>query len=219
MDILDNLQKAFLKEFSKTALAKDFFLTGGTALSAFYLKHRHSEDLDFFTTAHVNLNHVPPILNNIASKMGASIEFKRLLGTFLECFVTKGGGKSAKMDFAIDTPFRLQGLVLNKEYNILIDDELDIACNKVSALFDRAEAKDFVDVFFLGKEFMPFEELIEKAREKHVGIDNYWLAQALFRVHTIEKLPRMIKSIDIPTLVTFFDAKAKSLMDKIKPEE
>ena len=26
-----------------------FYLTGGTALSRFYLNHRYSEDLDFFT--------------------------------------------------------------------------------------------------------------------------------------------------------------------------
>ena len=30
----------------------DFYLTGGTVLSRCYLKHRHSDDLDFFVNDH-----------------------------------------------------------------------------------------------------------------------------------------------------------------------
>jgi Nucleotidyl transferase AbiEii toxin, Type IV TA system len=45
--ILTPLQNSFLAEFFH--LAQDFYLTGGTALSAFYLRHRYSVDLDLFT--------------------------------------------------------------------------------------------------------------------------------------------------------------------------
>ncbi len=34
------------------ASGAEFYLTGGTALSRFYLQHRYSEDLDFFLNAH-----------------------------------------------------------------------------------------------------------------------------------------------------------------------
>lgn len=46
--ILTPAQVAFLKAFAKSDLARTFRFTGGTALSAFYLAHRLSEDLDFF---------------------------------------------------------------------------------------------------------------------------------------------------------------------------
>ncbi|MBI2352172.1 MAG: nucleotidyl transferase AbiEii/AbiGii toxin family protein [Deltaproteobacteria bacterium] len=46
-DILSPLQWEFLSLFFQGA--PPFFLTGGTALSAFYLQHRYSEDLDLFT--------------------------------------------------------------------------------------------------------------------------------------------------------------------------
>ena len=46
-DILSALQWDFLSFFFQGA--PPFFLTGGTALSAFYLQHRYSEDLDLFT--------------------------------------------------------------------------------------------------------------------------------------------------------------------------
>jgi hypothetical protein len=58
----------------------------------------------------------------------------------------------------------------------------DSAYNKLSALFDRAEPKDFVDVYFICQEVMPFARLIGLARQKHVGIDDYWLAVALRRI-------------------------------------
>lgn len=94
----------------------------------------------------------------------------------------------------------------------------DIACNKLSALFDRAEPKDFVDVFFICQEVMPFDELVEKDREKHPGMDDYWLAVALQRVEQIELLPRMVKAVDIDEMKRFFLGQATKLMEKIDPE-
>lgn len=44
-----DLQKRILHRFSELPDKEAFYLTGGTALSAFYLKHRKSNDLDFFT--------------------------------------------------------------------------------------------------------------------------------------------------------------------------
>ena len=44
------LQQQIFDEFSKNHnLVKQFYFTGGTALSAVYLHHRESEDLDFFS--------------------------------------------------------------------------------------------------------------------------------------------------------------------------
>ena len=49
METLTNLQNKILILFSKLKDKNAFYLTGGTALSAFLLKHRKSNDLDFFT--------------------------------------------------------------------------------------------------------------------------------------------------------------------------
>src|SRR3989338_10233493 len=44
------LQQQIFDEFSKNSkLSKQFYFTGGTALSAVYLHYRESEDLDFFS--------------------------------------------------------------------------------------------------------------------------------------------------------------------------
>lgn len=45
--ILTPLQKQFISLFAQNRyLADRFYLTGGTALSAYYLGHRYSEDTD-----------------------------------------------------------------------------------------------------------------------------------------------------------------------------
>jgi hypothetical protein len=51
MEILTEGQKAVIRPIARSLLRQEFFLTGGTALSAFYLQHRYSDDLDFFTCA------------------------------------------------------------------------------------------------------------------------------------------------------------------------
>ena len=49
MEIITPLQKEILKIFPEIEDSNAFYLTGGTALAAFYLTHRKSNDLDFFT--------------------------------------------------------------------------------------------------------------------------------------------------------------------------
>ncbi|MEO0122442.1 MAG: nucleotidyl transferase AbiEii/AbiGii toxin family protein [candidate division WOR-3 bacterium] len=65
MEILTPLQQDFIRAFSKTKLVENFFLTGGTALSAFYLFHRYSEDMDFFTEIEGEVIKVVPILKKL----------------------------------------------------------------------------------------------------------------------------------------------------------
>lgn len=50
MQIINEVQETVLKNFSEIQDSQQFYLTGGTALSYFYLRHRQSNDLDFFTT-------------------------------------------------------------------------------------------------------------------------------------------------------------------------
>lgn len=48
--ILTKKQKDILDEISRyKEISQRFYFTGGTALSEIFLKHRYSDDLDFFT--------------------------------------------------------------------------------------------------------------------------------------------------------------------------
>lgn len=214
MDLLTPLQRKLLHEIGKTPLRDDFFLTGGTALAALYLHHRYSVDLDLFTENPAAVVQVPPTMKGIANRLGLEITFTRTLGTFLEVFLTSPDGERVEFDFAQDSPYRLEPIRLDPELDLWVDNPTDIACNKLSALFDRAEPKDFVDVFFVAQEILPFDRLVALARRKHVGMDDYWLAMALAQVEQVEVLPRMVKPLAVDELKVFFMARAKELMDQ-----
>lgn len=77
MRIFTNLQEEIIKQISQTALKDSFFLTGGTALSIFYLEHRYSEDLDFFTEIPGAVGSILPILEDIGKKINVSIQARR----------------------------------------------------------------------------------------------------------------------------------------------
>jgi predicted nucleotidyltransferase component of viral defense system len=218
MDLLTPLQRKLLHEIGKTPLRDDFFLTGGTALAALYLHHRYSLDLALFTENPTAIVHVPPIMEEIASRLGLEITFTRTLGTFLEAFVMSPDGERVEFDFAQDSPYRLEPTRLDPELDLWVDNPTDIACNKLSALFDRAEPKDFVDIYFVVQEIYPFDHLVALARRKHVGMDDYWLAMALAQVERVEVLPRMVKSVSVDELKVFFMARAKELMDQASAE-
>ncbi|MCD5390931.1 hypothetical protein LR007_03610 [candidate division NPL-UPA2 bacterium] len=75
--------------------------------------------------------------------------------------------------------------------------------------------KDFVDVYFIDKEVIKFDDLYSKTQKKHVGIDDYWLCQALRYINEISVLPKMIKPITVEELRDFFNQKLQRLMAKM----
>ncbi len=212
MAILTPLQKNLLKQFALSSLNEIFFLTGGTALSAFFLQHRYSEDLDFFTDQPDQVPQVLPVFTKIAEQIGVTIEIRRQFKTFLEVFLHGSAGEIIKCDFAQDSPYRLQPKTRADEFGIYLDSALDISCNKLSALFDRSEAKDFVDIFFIDRELFSFTEVLNHAKKKHIGLDDYWLAVSLLKVEELGPLPRMVKPVSIDELKNFYLTQAKILM-------
>ena len=215
MEILTPFQQQLLKAIGQTEIAENFYLTGGTALAAFFLHHRFSEDLDFFSPDPNAVRLMQAPLRDVAGRLDATLEFSRTFNTFVECFVTSPDGERVKLDFAQDTPYRLSPTTFDARYGLQIDSAIDIASNKLAALFGRAAAKDFVDVFFIHHEMLAFPELLRQAREKHVGMDDYWLSISLRRVTTIDFLPRMIKPLELATLHEFFLGLADELMANV----
>ena len=188
-------------------------MTGGTALSQFYLQHRYSEDLDFFTNQQGIIRNAIREFESALINKRIRFRITRSFDAFAEC-LAEFQDEVVKIDFAYDSPYRLQEIVYQPEFGVFSDNFIDIACNKLSALFDRFESKDFVDIYFIHKEKMPLDELIPLARQKHIELDEYWLARAMFSVQDIVFLPRMIKSVSIPELQEFFLQYARKLVEE-----
>jgi hypothetical protein len=61
--------------------------------------------------------------------------------------------------------------------------------------------------------------LLPQARQKHVGMDDYWLAIALQRVRHVKVLPRMIKPLTLADLQNYFLELSDSLMSDMSESD
>lgn len=219
MGILTALQEELLQIFAQTEESNLFYLTGGTALAAHYLKHRYSRDLDLFTKEEEVIGYMGDRIQNNLKAKSFQTKTIRKLKSFYEILVTKAD-LVCPVHLALDSPFRFEE---PKEslWGVRIDTLVDIATNKLLTLFARVEPRDFVDVFFLVKEVFSLNELIEKSKQKDSGFDEYYLAIAFHQAKElpddISKLPvEMIKPLDVKEMKGYFIKQAIALIDKAK---
>lgn len=192
------------------AITSWFYFTGGTALSQFYLHHRYSEDLDFFSQTEFNYLITDTFIKKIAKDLKAKVEKKSILGHAIYTlnFTDK---PSLKIDFVYQ-PFKQ--LEIGKKYhNLNIASLWDIIVDKLYTIFHRARARDFVDLYFGIKEVdCSFEQLIKAMQEKYeVDFDAISLLSRLPIVKDVKDYPKMTAPFDPKKMEEFFLKQVKSL--------
>jgi len=121
-----------------------FYLTGGTALSRCYLHHRYSDDLDFFVNDSPTFQEDVLRLQKILSDH-FSIEVQRSSERFRRFFLYEGE-VTLKIEYISDVPFHY-GDIQSSNIFPRVDNLLNILSNKITAILDRNEPKDFADIF------------------------------------------------------------------------
>jgi predicted nucleotidyltransferase component of viral defense system len=196
--------------------AHRFYLAGGTALAEFYLKHRISEDLDFFTEKQeINPN---PIMQFFKSHWKdlelKKIETKRVLGLY-NFFLHFQDESILKVDFNY-YPFPIieKGV---KFKNLEIESIYDIAVDKVHTIVLKPRARDFIDIYFIIKDKKyKFEELLMQAKAKFDwDISLIELGARFIEGAKLTDYPRMLKKINHQEWQNFFLSEAKKLKDQI----
>ncbi|MFA6350518.1 MAG: nucleotidyl transferase AbiEii/AbiGii toxin family protein [Candidatus Omnitrophota bacterium] len=175
--IIEIRDKALKKLANKLG---DFYLAGGTALSLFYFQHRESYDLDFFTKDFSRVK-IEEIMSGLSKDMGLAIELtdeqnKQGFAKIMVYALKIDENSSLKIDFVEDVYKLLKPL---KEINgISILGIEDIYLRKIltasgsivtvdsigrgSFVGGRREAKDFFDLYFLSKTFMPLSSFVNQ---------------------------------------------------------
>jgi len=218
--ILTPLQKESLNIFFSLPETNNFYLTGGTALAAFYLQHRLSEDLDIFTREERLIRYVGDQFIEKLKEASLQVETVRRFLSFLELIIKKES-ESVRVHLAIDSPFRFKRTI-RTDAGVEVDSLIDIATNKLLALFGRFEPRDFIDVFFVVKEkHLDLDTLISKSKEKDPGLDEYYLAIAFEKADelpdSVERMPvNMLKPLDMRELKSFFSEYAVQLVKKAR---
>lgn len=146
-----------LQKLSKVVLLQNFYLTGGTGLSL-QIGHRESQDLDFFSK---EIFH-PEKLQSKLEKLGDLKSVELDSGT-LNCFLDE-----VKLQF-LHYPYPLLEEKITWD-NIQISSKLDIACTKLITVSARGSKKDFIDIYFLLKDYT-LQNLFEKLALKYVNSD------------------------------------------------
>lgn len=195
--ILSDFQKAFLRLFASLPDQERFYLTGGTALSEYYLGHRLSYDLDLFTSEADLIVPFSYRVEQAVQSANMEITVVRRFASFVE-FQVQQGENTLKIDLALDSPFRFAPVELG-DVGVMVNDFQDIQTDKTLAFFGRAEPRDAIDLYFLLQN-TKFEELAELARQKDTGFDLYWFAVALNRT---SKFPDEIERWPVKLLIDF----------------
>ena len=177
-------------------VVKNYYLTGGTALAAFYYQHRLSEDIDLFCEK-VEVN--PSLTDSFLEKIKKKLKLvKRNRSQML-------GLVSYKLIFK----------------NLEIDSVYDIAVNKVHTIFMKPRVRDFFDLYYILEieKNYNLQKLILDAKAKFDWhIDRMNLSSQFLRVGEFLKtkdLPRALVRYNPKEMEDFFLNLAKSLEKEI----
>ncbi len=216
--VLSRVQRRAISVLTELQDAKHFYLTGGTALAEFYLGHRKSYDLDLFTTERGLVLPFSRLVEDRFKKQGLVVGMARRFSSFVE-FEVSEKDESTRVQFALDTPFRLEN-PLDSELGLRINDYKDLIVDKLQAFFGRTEPRDAVDLFFiLNRENL--WELSALAKEKDPGFDLYWLAIAMEKTREfpdeIQRWPvEMLVRVEAKSIKARFSQLAKEILAKIR---
>jgi hypothetical protein len=162
---------------AEQALEKQFYLTGGTALSRCYFHHRYSDDLDFFSLMELPaLEKYAHRFRDVLKSEGMTISCDRLSSTFCS-FFCKENGVDLKIDLVNDVVARCGDISKTPIFN-QVDNVNNILSNKITAI-TRYEPKDVADIWIIAchRSFL-WRDLLDDAGKK-AGIDPLMVAHIL----------------------------------------
>lgn len=215
--ILTPKQSQFLERIQvEPEITKRFYLTGGTALSAFYLHHRLSYDIDLFTeNEEVDQKLVEVFLKTISPQLDV-IQIKRsqFMGLFSYSLVYKDHDE-LKVDFSYYPFPRIQEGTSFKK--LQIDSVYDIAVNKIHTIFTRPRSRDYLDLYFIMSQYKyPLDKLIMDAKIKFDWhIDKMTLASQFIRVKDVDESSLVVVPFDKKEMEKFFLSQAQLLKSGI----
>ena len=211
MTILSQNQRRVLDAIAGEKTITDaFYLSGGTALAEYYLHHRYSEDLDFFSPDEFPIEGVTTVLKKIGKRAGITgtrheQSFNRNL------FFLDVGSETIKTEFTYYPFERID--TTKKEGALAIDSLLDIAVNKLFTIYQKPRARDFIDLYcIMQQQDWTIGDLSLKAQIKFdTHVDPLQLGSQFVRADELKDYPRMIMPLESAVWQEFFKREANRL--------
>ncbi len=209
------LKTDFLKSFFD--IEQRFFLTGGSALGIFYLDHRLSYDLDFFTQDSINWHLLENAVLNIAKQLNAECRTITASPTFYRYELSRQG-ESEILDFVLESVPQID-INKNKFGDIIVDTLKEIMLNKICTLVSRCETKDLIDLYFLKNKGYTIDSYFEEAKHKEAGLDPAMISYLLADIE-IDEIPEYVHgNFDLVDFKNFIEELRESLAKLSFPEK
>jgi len=191
-------------------LSNEFYLTGGTALSRYFLNHRYSDDLDFFTNRdegfRINSDAFISLLKrnfeNVKVEL-ASIDFIRL--------IIKQYNIELKIELINDVAYHFNGL---HQYKCKVDNWQNILSNKITAI-SRNSPKDFADILFIAQKFyFNWIDIFDQAKEKDTWVNELEIASIIdeFQTNRLKDVKWVNEYLDFTEFEKYFKLIAKDIL-------
>lgn len=210
--VLTSQQEAVIATVAAAPELTEFYLTGGTALAAYYLEHRRSDDLDFFSFSAPDALFLHAFANRLEALLGAEhTRFQKLYDRYQFFFI--GADGELKVEFAHYPFVQLEPALVRGA--VRVDSARDIAANKLMAILDRFDPKDFVDLYFLLVDHSLAYIRRDAQLKFGTTVDPVFLGGELAKVRRIEALPNMIKALTVAELKQFFADRAVELAPEV----
>jgi len=172
-------------------------------LGLFYLEHRMSYELNFFTTEHPEWMEVHGVIRLCASGIRAQLEILRDAPTFRRYQLCRDNEHEI-LDFVLSVENQLDPI---KESfgSVRVDTVREILTNKITTLISRCEVKDLIDLYFLEKQGFRIEEHMNAAKLKDGGLDPGIISKILRRIRIDEAPVYLIKPLDLEALRAYVE--------------
>jgi len=195
-------------------ICRGFYLTGGTALAEYYLKHRLSEDLDFFSEKEFDIQAINVFFAKNKKRLGIiKVDIESSFNRNLIFLHLKGD--VVKTEFTYFPFPRIEKKV--KRNKLFIDSLKDIAVNKLFTIYQTPRSRDFIDLYLIIKKTgWKIDGLVKSAKVKFDWhVDYLQLGSRFMLAPAVKDYPRMILKIKNEDWQNFFIEQAKSFKGKI----
>ncbi|MBU2037298.1 nucleotidyl transferase AbiEii/AbiGii toxin family protein [Patescibacteria group bacterium] len=213
--ILSNNQIRILEAISNADdICQNFYLTGGTALAEYYLQHRRSEDLDFFSEYEFDIQAINIFFAKNKKLLGIKkVDIQQSFNRnpiFL--YLQKDIIKTEFTYF----PFpRIEKKI--RRNKLFVDSLEDIAVNKLFTIYQKPRSRDFIDLYLIIKKTgWEINDLVKKAKIKFDWhVDYLQLGSQFTLAETVKDYPRMILKLKNKEWQKFFINQAKQFSKKV----
>jgi hypothetical protein len=175
---MDPLHMRLARVGLEAAADHGFVLAGGYAVQAHGFLRRISDDVDLFTDQldPAAFDTAVHAVRDAYAGSGLTVEVTKRGDTFARLLITDESGRTTKVEMGYD--WRAEPPAVVDIGPVLHPD--DAVANKVSTVFSRAEARDYVDVVAaLSSGRYTGDDLLRLAEDRDPGFDHGFFVQAL----------------------------------------